>query len=142
MIKYFCDVCGAETDAGGNAPCSPASELCGLEDVCPRCEGLVRGLDASGLVLAELRRLARNPPVPEPIPDFVPVPAGRGAAEKREILAAVNTFRQERGPGAVPLLSKLAGVEESVLRDMIECHKVPLATWRKVGKALGVEGGG
>ena len=138
MIKYFCDVCGAETNVGGNAPRSPASDLCGLEDVCPRCEGLVRNLDTAGLVLTELQRLAQDPPAPAPGPG----PMGRGSAEKREILAAVNIFRQERGSGAIPLLSKLAQVEESVLRDIIESRKVPLDVWRKVGKALGVDKGG
>ena len=98
----------------------------------------MRNLDTAGLVLTELQRLAQDPPAPAPGPG----PMGRGSAEKREILAAVNIFRQERGSGAIPLLSKLAQVEESVLRDIIESRKVPLDVWRKVGKALGVEKGG
>ena len=47
MIKYFCDVCGAETAGGDNTPSSWAAELCGLADLCPRCEGLV-GAAADG----------------------------------------------------------------------------------------------
>lgn len=135
MKKYFCDVCGAELEEGGNAPPYPASELCGLEDLCAGCAKLTETLDAPGLVLAELRRLAQRPPSPE----LVPVLSGRGAAEKRKILEALQAFRKENGAGAIVLLSRKCGVEEGILRDILQCHKVPLATWRKVAKALCVE---
>lgn len=91
---------GVEIAEGGNAPHSPAVNLCGLEDLCPRCEGLARA--------------------------------------KRAVLAAVEVYRRENGPGAVLRLAALAGVGESELRDMISCASVPIATWRRVGKALGV----
>lgn len=48
MKKYFCDVCGAETETSGNA--AGAAELCGLEDLCARCHDLALGLDAAGLL--------------------------------------------------------------------------------------------
>lgn len=135
MKKYFCDVCGVEIAEGGNASHSPAVDLCGLEDLCPRCEGLARDLDASALVLKELRRMAeRNEEPPAP-----PLPlTGRNAREKRAVLAAMEVYRRENGPGAVLSLAALAGVGESEIRDMISCAPVPIATWRRVGKALGV----
>ena len=124
MKKYFCDVCGAE--------------LCELEDLCARCDGLVRALDVSGLVMAELRRLIETKPE-EPTPP-APAPAlkGKGAREKRAILAAVEAFRKEYGPGSLTTLAKLARVGEGELRDLISCEKVPLTIWRAVGRALGV----
>ena len=138
MKKYFCDVCGAGLAAGGKTlTASPDSvvTLCNLEDLCPRCEGFARELDVSVLVLKELRRMAERqgePPAPPP-----PL-TGRNAREKRAVLAAVEAYRRENGPGAVLRLAALAGVGESELRDMISCASVPIATWRKVGKALGV----
>lgn len=114
MKKYFCDVCGAEIAQGGNAPPSPTAELCELEDLCPRCDGFARELDASALVLRELRRMA----------------------------AKQEAHRREHGPGSIPKLARLAKVAESELRNMISCAPVPIATWRKVGRALGVSGAG
>ena len=73
MKKYFCDVCGAELGEGGNAPPSPAAGLCGLEDLCPRCEGLARKLDAGALVLEALRRMAEKRPEAS-APPLVPAP--------------------------------------------------------------------
>lgn len=57
---------------------------------------------------------------------------------KQEILAAVETYRRENGPGSITALAKRARVGEAELRDMISYEKVPFATWRAVGKALGV----
>lgn len=141
MKKYFCDVCGAELAAGGKTlTASPDSvvTLCNLEDLCPRCEGLARELDASALVLKELRRMAAEQGAPSPPANPPPDPKGKAAREKRDILAAVENFRQERGPGTTLTLAKLAKVSEGDLRAMIACEPVPIATWRKVGKALGV----
>lgn len=140
MKKYFCDVCGAELAAGGKTlTASPDSvvTLCNLEDLCPRCEGLAREPDASALVLKELRRMAeRNEELPAPPPPLT----GRNAREKRAVLAAVEAYRREHGPGSIPKLARLAKVAESELRNMISCAPVPIATWRKVGRALGVAG--
>lgn len=139
MKKYFCDVCGAETASGDNAPSSWVAELCGLEDLCPRCESNARELNVAGLVLEALRRMAertKEPPLPEPEP--IPIIAGRNAQEKRKILAAIAAYRKEHGLGSIATLAKLAGVEESQLRDMIQCLPVPIALWRKVGRALEV----
>lgn len=141
MKKYYCDVCGTELPIGGKALTAPPDSVIiqlGLEDLCPGCENFARELDARGLVLAKLRRLAQVPPKPEPLPGFSPVPVGRGAGEKREILDALNAFRREHGPGAIGALARKAKVEEGVLRDILQCQKVPIATWRKVGKALGI----
>lgn len=141
--KYFCDVCGAEIAQGGNAPPSPTAELCELEDLCPRCDGFARELDASALVLRELRRMAAKqeaPPPPAPPDTAPPAPRGKAARGKREILAAVEAYRREHGPGSIPKLARLAKVAESELRNMISCAPVPIATWRKVGRALGVAG--
>lgn len=143
--KYFCDVCGAEIAQGGNAPPSPTAELCELEDLCPRCEGFDRELDASALVLRELRRMAAEqeaPPPPAPPDTAPPAPRGKAAREKREILAAVEAYRGEHGLGSISTLARLAKVGEGELRDMISCAPVSIATWRKVGKALGVAGVG
>lgn len=143
MKKYFCDVCGVEIAEGGNAPSSWAADLCGLKDLCPRCKGFARGMDTSALVLRELRRMAAEQEAPPPpaLPDTAPpAPKGKAAREKREILTAVEAYRREHGPGSIFTLAGLAKVGESELRDMISCAPVPIATWRKVGRALGVSG--
>lgn len=57
---------------------------------------------------------------------------------KQEILAAVETYRRETGPGSLAALAKRARVSEGALRDMVSHEKVPFATWRAVGKALNV----
>lgn len=145
LKKYFCDVCGVEIAEGGNAPSSWAADLCGLKDLCPRCKGFARGMDTSALVLKELRRMAAEqeaPPPPAPPDTAPPAPRGKAAREKREILAAVEAYRRDHGPGSIPTLARLAKVAESELRDMISCAPVPIATWRKVGRALGVSSAG
>ncbi len=142
VIKYFCDVCGAETANCDNSPSSWAAELCGLADLCPRCEGLVKKVDVSALVRAELRRMVAEQEAPSPPANPPPSPKGKAAREKRDILAAVENFRQERGPSATLTLAKLAKVSESELRAMLTCEPVPIATWRKVGGALGVASAG
>lgn len=143
MKKYFCDVCGIELPDGEKtllAPPGSAGDLCGLEDLCPRCDGLVRGLDVSGLVMAELRRLieaeSEEPTPPTPAPAL----KGKEAKEKREILAAVERYRWKNGPGSLTTLARRARVSEVDLREIIMRGQVPLATWRAVGKALGVTG--
>lgn len=132
MKKYFCDVCGVEMADCRDAmpdPDGPAIELCGLEDLCPRCEGLVQKLNVPDLILGELRRLVTaKPEKPEP-PVPAPVLRGRWVKEKRTILAAVESYRREHGPGSITALAKLARVDEGALRDMISCEKVPLTTW-------------
>lgn len=142
MKKYFCDVCGLEISGKPEfAPelGSKAAEVCGLEDLCSRCAHLSQNLRVSELVLAELRRqVEREAPPPAPAPP--PVMTGRGAVQKRAILAALNDFRQRRGPGAIPALAEMSGVDEAVIRDMAACQKVSLADWRRVGKALGMAG--
>jgi len=148
MKKYFCDVCGAETETSGNAA-GAAAELCGLEDLCARCHGLALGLDAAGLALAELRRLAgrhgtaaAHPPE-EAVCAAAPAPSapagftGRGAKEKREILAALEAYRKARGPGCLPELAKRARVREEELRTMLESGRVAYGKWQAVGRALG-----
>lgn len=137
MKKYFCDVCGTELKTV-TAPPAPAAELCHLEDLCPRCDVLARGLDVSGLVMAELRRLIEEKPEEPAAVGPAQVPTGRGAKEKRAILAAVEAYRRKNAPGSLTALAKQARVGEAELRDMISCEKVPLTTWRAVGKALGV----
>lgn len=143
MKKYFCDVCGAELAAGGNAPPSPAAELCGLEDLCTGCEGFARELDAAALVLVELRRLAQRRETPAPPsapPPSVPLPLpplkGRYAKEKQDILTALEVYRKASGPGSIPSLARRAGVEEEAVRGMILRESVPIDVWRAVGKAL------
>lgn len=138
MKKYFCDVCGTELDSGGNAPPGPVVELCRLEDLCPRCENFAQKLDFSALILGELRRLIESKGEVPAAPS--PTLRGKAAKEKREILAAVEAYRKEAGPGSIPQLAKLTKVGEGELRDMISCAPLPMATWRKVGKALGVAG--
>lgn len=142
MKKYFCDVCGSEVDGGlrfAPKPSNRAAEICGLEDLCPSCEKMSRSLDVSALVLAELRfRAGKDETVPVTTPASPSEPTGRGAKEKRAILEAIERFRQERGPGAISELADMAGVYEDETRDMIICQKVPMASWRAVGKALGV----
>lgn len=139
MKKYFCDVCGAETAGGDNAPSIWAAELCGLADLCPRCEGLVKKVDVSALVRAELRRMAAEQEAPSPPTNPPPSPKGKADREKRDILAAVENFRQERGPGATLTLAKLAKVSESELRTMLACEPVPITVWRKVGYNAGLD---
>lgn len=57
----------------------------------------------------------------------------------RAILAAIETYRKEHGPGSIPELARLAKVGESELRDMISCAQVSITVWRKVSHALGVD---
>lgn len=138
MKKYFCDVCGVELpgrrgDVAVANLTGPAAALCKLEDLCEGCAKLADSQDTAGLVLAELRRLAGEKDAP-------PVMMGRGAAQKRAILAALNDFLQRRGPGAIPALAEMSGVDEAVIRDMAACQKVSLADWRRVGRALGMAG--
>lgn len=139
MIKYFCDVCGTELVDGGQAAAGSVAELCGLEHLCLCCYTLVNKLDAAGLVLSELRRLAVNAEADAPEVDAIPAAGitGRGAAEKRDILAAPEEYRRKHGFGCIPQLAQQAGVSEEALRDMIGCKKVPLSAWRAVGRALG-----
>ena len=60
MTKCFCDVCGAEIlkEHRLHPSVVPVVDLCGLEDLCPRCDRLAMDMDAAALVLAELQRLA------------------------------------------------------------------------------------
>lgn len=145
MKKYFCDVCGAELPGWDNATMlepSHAVRVCDLTELCPRCIIVARNLNVKTLVLAELRRLAaEKDEKAEPAPQSAPIrsPMGKAAKEKREILAAVEAYRKEHGPGAILKLAQLANVSESELRDMISCNPVPITIWRRVGKALGVE---
>lgn len=138
MIKYFCDLCGEETVCNENAA-GPAAELCGLYDLCPRCHALAKGLDIAQLAMTDLRRLAANAEADAPEVDAIPAAGitGRGAAEKRDILAALEGYRREHGFGCIPQLAQQAGVSEEALRDMIDRKKVPLSAWRAVGRALG-----
>lgn len=145
MKKYFCDVCGVELPEWNEISVigfSPAADVCDLTELCPRCETLTFKLNISAVVLAELKRLAAADEGVEPAPPSAPVtapgPKGKAAREKRAILAAIETFRKERGSGSIPALAELAKVKESVLRDMIQCLSVPILEWRKVGKVLGV----
>ena len=142
MKKYFCDVCGSEITGKPEFASelgNKAAEVCGLEDLCPRCCRLAHSLPVAELVLAELRRMAAKDEVslaPPPAPPLEPT--GRGAKEKRAVLGAIERFRQEHGPGAISMLADMAGVYEDEIRDMIICQTVPMASWRAVGKALGV----
>lgn len=135
MKKYFCDVCGAPMadcrdkmpDPGG-----PAAELCHLEDLCPRCDVLIREMDVAGLIMAELRRLtAPEPEVPTGL-------RGKGSKEKQAILAALEVYRKEK-VGALSALAKRARVSEDELWSMLRREMVPLKTWRAVGRALEVD---
>lgn len=146
MKRYFCDVCGAETENSENAA-GPAAELCGLEDLCARCHELALSLDAAGLALSELRRLAgkHGTAAAHPSEEAVPAPApadlagftGRGAKEKREILAALEAYRKAQGPGCLPELARRARVREDELRTMLESGRVAYGKWLAVGRALG-----
>lgn len=142
MKKYFCDVCGLELDIKLRLepkPNNTAAAVCGLENLCPRCCRLAHSLPVAELVLAELRRMAAKDEVSlAPLPAPPLEPTGRGAKEKRAVLGAIERFRQEHGPGAISELADMAGVYEDEIRDMIICQKVPMASWRAVGKALGV----
>lgn len=110
MTKCFCDVCGAEMPEGYHLHPAvvPVADLCGLEDLCPRCDGLVIKMDAAALVLTELRRLASKAEVDAPDTDIAPSPAltGRGVREKRDIMAALEVYRKEQGPGCIPQLAR------------------------------------
>lgn len=153
MKKYFCDVCGVDLPNWDDLTIPPkagqAAAVCGLKELCPRCEGLTHRLDVPAVVLAELRRLVAEDERVEPVPPSenetyepsaqVRSLTGHGAREKRAILAAIEAYRKEHGSGSIPALAELAKVKESVLRDMIQCLSVPIFEWRKVGKALGVE---
>lgn len=111
MKKYFCDVCGSEISGKPEFALelgNQAAAVCGLEDLCPRCARLSQHLSVPELVLAELRRLAAEAGKTAAPPKF-PVATGRGAKEKNAILAALNAFRQERGPGAIPTLADMPG---------------------------------
>lgn len=154
MKKYFCDVCGAQV--GEQLPMvsghGPTADLCGLSELCPRCEDLVQSLDAAGLVMDALRRVARTgkreprdaaplrKSVPPPVPESPPAPVaalrGPAAKEKRAVLDALEAARRELGPGAVSAVAKRSGVDEQVIRDILARNKVPMASWRAVGKAL------
>ena len=111
MIKYFCDVCGAETAGGDNTPSSWAAELCGLADLCPRCEGLVKKLDVSALVLAELRRMVAEQEAPSPSAN-PPGPKGKAARENRALYSiayAKTVCLQSNEPLALEELRKIDG---------------------------------
>lgn len=150
MKKYFCDACETELpnwDETAMHKLSQAASMCGLSEVCPRCDALTDRLNIPGLVMSEWKRIAGSCPE-DPTPPLAPTSRLRGQAikEKRRILAAIDTYRKEQGPSSIPKLAQLAKINESDLRDIISCIPVPIATWRMVGEVLGVgktvEGGG
>lgn len=146
MKKYFCDVCGVELPIWDEEPApkpSPTALICGWLELCPRCNDLAYEVDVSKLARAEMNRLIEagqeEPVLPS---DPAPSPKGKAAKEKRAILAAVGAYRKEHGPGSIAKLAQLAKVNESELRDMIQCVPTPIAIWRKVGKVLEVDNAG
>ena len=142
MKKYYCDVCETELpnwDETTVLKLNQAASICGLTELCPRCDAISDGINISGLVMSELKRLAGSkqesltlPPAP------ALAPKGKAAREKRRILTAIEAYRKEQGPGSIPRLAELAKVSESDLRDIVSCVQIPIATWRAVGKVLGV----
>ena len=155
MRRYFCDVCGAALPARREnvataKPTGQAAELCGLEDLCEGCVKLAAELDVPALVMEELRRRKkkegkkpkRAAAAGSAGPPPAPVLAGPAAKERRGVLEALERARRELGPGAVSAVAERSGVDEAVIRDMIARARVPMASGRAGGKALGVPGSG
>lgn len=61
------------------------------------------------------------------------------AKEKQAILERLKAYREQHGLGCLPQLARLggAGVTTEVLRDALTgAAKLPLQTWRAIGRAL------
>lgn len=143
MKKYFCDVCETDLpewdDAAVLEP-TPAVVIGQLSELCPRCLALARAFDVKALVRAELKRLAESKQEDPAPAALIPVLKGKAVREKREILAAIEAYRKEHGLGSIRTLAERSEVNEGAIRAMLLCESVPIADWRKVGKALGVDG--
>lgn len=80
-----------------------------------------------------------SPPNPAPGSEAQGYPAftGAGAKEKRLICDALHRFRAERGLGCLRLLTAQSGtLTEDLLRAALRGAKIPIETWRLIGKAL------
>lgn len=74
-----------------------------------------------------------------PAPDRPAAFSGAGGKEKRETYNALVRFKQEHGLGCLRQIVKACptdGVTESVLYSALSCEKLPLETWRGIGRAL------
>ena len=147
MKKYFCDVCETDLPEWDDATVlepTPAVVIGQLSELCPRCCALTRTFDAKALVRAELKRLAGEEEKALELAKLAPPSLrriiGGGAKEKRAILAAIEAYRKEHGLGSIRTLAERSEVNEGTIRAMLLCESVPIADWRKVGKALGVDG--
>lgn len=61
------------------------------------------------------------------------------AKEEQAILERLKAYREQHGLGCLPQLARLggAGVTTEVLRDALTgAAKLPLQTWRAIGRAL------
>ena len=78
-----------------------------------------------------------EPPIP-PAEDKPATFTGKGASEKRTILARLSAYKETNGIGC---LSKLADASKgklatSTIRDMLNCGKHALPEWIALGRAL------
>lgn len=149
-----CDLCGADIPSEDYPGAWETSA--GDLDFCNSCLRWFDGLDLPAVYLQALkaRWVADHPPEPvaEPTPPEVPPdpdPApeaqetasgikGRYAPLKRAVLEALEEYRKTYGPGVKGLAAR-AGVKEAEVELVRMRRKVPLAVWKGLAEALGVE---
>lgn len=135
MRKYFCDICGVELgpDYGrSEQTVCPAAKICGALDLCPSCAYIGSELDAAKVLGKEWRRLAGEKSERMETPEF----RGRGGEEKREIFRRLKAYRERHGLGALVGRTKVAGLDEAALLNMLNGAKMPMERWRAVSALL------
>lgn len=135
MQKYFCDICGAELPNDyerSRDTTSRAASVCGAVDTCPSCAYIGSELDVPVVLLTEWRRRVNEKVVEREAAGF----RGRGGEEKREIFSRLSAYRKEHGLGELVVQAKEAGVSEFELRSAVDGGKLPMETWRAIGKLL------
>lgn len=66
---------------------------------------------------------------------------GPGAALKREVLAALEKYREAHGVGCWVSLAEEAAVTQDQIAQVRLRQKVPMEIWEKLGVALGLRKG-
>lgn len=167
MTIIQCDICGKHIPSPPHDPkreCFAIDAPYGHFDLCAACWDWVNGRDLNDIYLTALRErwVADHPPAPVPAPPAPKTPGlqkpaqevsppvsdpenkpitGPGAAMKRNVLKALDEYRQAHGAGCWVTLAEEAGVTQDQIAQVRLRQKVPMEVWRSLARALNVVDG-
>ena len=148
MDNYTCDVCKRPLPDDYTQPTCPPTEMqlfCGVVNLCPGCRAAESKFNGPNELLKLWKRKAGVKNRPNPSQNFTispQYPAGytklsnEEKREKKEIYEQLLEYRRVHGMGCYKALAKTAGLNEDLIRDIVETKRVPMETWRRVGRAL------